>query len=128
MRETKFLKLLFTAFCFLLLSACVEEGIEGTWELSQSEQNQCPVYYKFEIVVKEEEEKQVVYQVVDMYTNEKKKEHKYVGTYTQANKEGLYILDYGNDFISEQWMARDGNMLEVFFRDVNKQCTYKLSS
>ncbi|KEK18923.1 hypothetical protein BAMA_02280 [Bacillus manliponensis] len=127
-RETKILKLFVTALCILLLSACEKEGIEGAWELSQSEQNECPTYYKFEIVVKEEDENQVVYQVVNMYTNEKKKENKYVGTYTQVNKEGLYLFNYGNDFTSEQWLEREGESLRVFFPDVNKQCTYKLSS
>lgn len=128
MKEKRLLKLVFTALCMGPLSACGSEGIEGAWELSPSEQDQCPVYYKFDIVVKEEDEKQVTYHMVDMYTNERKKEDKYAGTYTQVNKEGLYILDYGNTFISEQQIKRKGNMLEVFFGDVNKQCTYKLSS
>ncbi|ENQ3079204.1 TPA: hypothetical protein ROX98_000401 [Bacillus pseudomycoides] len=111
-----------------MLSACGNDGIDGTWELSQEKQNQCPVYYKFETVTKKEKKKDVIYHLVEMYTNDQKKEDKYKGTYKQENKGGSYILDYGDSFISKQQMKRDGNDLEVIFSDVNKRCTYKKSA
>ncbi|ENQ3105560.1 hypothetical protein ACEOWJ_001540 [Bacillus cereus] len=120
-------KFVFTIACVAMLSACGNSGIDGTWELSQEKQNQCPVYYKFETVIKKEEKKDVIYHLVEMYTNDQTEHDKYKGTYKQENKGDSYILDYGNSFISNQQMKRDGNKLEVYFSDVKKRCTYKKS-
>ncbi|MCM3734316.1 hypothetical protein M3215_00300 [Bacillus cytotoxicus] len=131
MREKRmgrtFLKFAFTVACTAMLSACGNDGIDGTWKLSQEKQNQCPIYYKFETVTKKVEKKDVIYHLVEMHTNDKK-EDKYKGTYKQENKGDSYILDYGNSFISTQQLKRDGDNLEVIFSDVNKQCTYKKSA
>lgn len=120
-----FFRFAFTVACTAMLSACGKEGIDGTWELSQSKQSQCPVYYKFETVTKVEEKKEVIYHLVEMYTNDQKEQDKYKGTYKQENKGDSYILDYGNSFTSKQRMKNDGTKLEVSFGDVNKLCTYK---
>ncbi|SFJ25478.1 hypothetical protein SAMN04488574_10912 [Bacillus sp. 71mf] len=129
MREKRmgrtFFKFVFTVACTAMLSACGMNGVDGTWELSQNKQNQCPVYYKFETVTKKEEKKEVIHHLVEMYTNNQKEQDKYKGTYKQENKGDSYILDYGNSFTSKQQMKRDGDKLEVFFSDVDKRCTYK---
>ncbi|WP_459503439.1 hypothetical protein [Bacillus sp. C1] len=117
--------LMFITFCIMLLSGCQNTGIDGVWELSQKQKDNCPVYYKFETVVKKEKKETIVNHLVDMYTRERVKGNLYSGIYLQINKGDIYNLDYGDSFTSTQSIKRNGDILEVFFSDVDKLCTYK---
>lgn len=117
--------LIFIISYIMLLSGCKNTGIDGVWELSQEQKDNCPVYYKFETVVKKKKNETIVNHLVDMYTRERVKENLYRGTYSQSNTGNIYNLDYGDSFISTQSIKRDGDNLKVFFSDVDKLCTYK---
>ncbi|KEK24019.1 hypothetical protein BAGA_04725 [Bacillus gaemokensis] len=110
--------------CVLLLSACGNKGIDGEWELSQEQQNKCPIYYKFETVVKTEKKETITNYLVEMYTNDRIKEDLYKGTYNKENG-NAYTLDFNNSFISKQNIKRNGESLEVYFNDVEKLCRYQ---
>lgn len=57
----------------VLLSGCSNNDIYGSWEIIDNKNGECPVYYKFETVVKEEKKEQVVHNLVEMQTTNKKR-------------------------------------------------------
>lgn len=114
--------------CIIFLTSCSEKSIDGEWELSQSTQNECPIYYEFKTEMKKENKQTVINHLVKMYTNKYIKEDLSKGTYTKIDedKKDMYFLDYGNSFTSKQQIKRENdNTLDIYFENVDKTCKYK---
>lgn len=71
--------------CIIFLTSCSEKSIDGEWELSQSTQNECPIYYEFKTEMKKENKQTVINHLVKMYTNKYIKEDLSKGTYTKID-------------------------------------------
>ncbi|KFN02653.1 hypothetical protein D0U04_13935 [Bacillus clarus] len=109
----------------ILLSGCNNNDIYGSWEVIDNKNGECPVYYKFETVVKEENKENITQHLVEMYTNNKK-EDLYKGTYVKNSN--TYHIDYGNSFTSNQSIKNVDGKLNIYFIDADKMCTYKKTS
>ncbi|EJQ95718.1 MULTISPECIES: hypothetical protein [Bacillus] len=106
----------------VLLSGCSNNDIYGSWEVIDNKKGECPVYYKFETVVKEEKKEKVVHNLVEMQTTNKK-EDLFKGTFVKNSN--VYHIDYGNSFTSDQSLKVVDNKLNVYFFTTEKTCTYK---
>ncbi|AIW84764.1 hypothetical protein bwei_2127 [Bacillus mycoides] len=106
----------------VLLSGCSNNDIYGSWEVIDNKNGECPVYYKFETVVKEEKKEQVVHNLVEMQTTNKK-EDLFKGSFVKNSN--VYRIDYGNSFTSDQSLKVVDNELNVYFFTTEKTCTYK---
>ena len=112
--------------CTIFLTSCSKNSIDGEWKLSQSTQNDCPIYYEFKNDIKKEEKETIINHLVKMYTNKYIQEDLSKGTYTNIDEEDMYLLDYGDSFTSKQQIKRKSdNTLEIYFENVNKTCKYK---
>ncbi|MGG0724966.1 hypothetical protein [Bacillus mycoides] len=109
----------------VLLSGCSNNDIYGSWEVIDNKKGECPVYYKFETVVKEEKKEKLVQNLVEMHTTNKK-EDLYKGTFVKNSN--VYHIDYGNSFTSNQSIRNVDGKLNVYFTSVDKMCTYKKTS
>ncbi|MDM5462874.1 MULTISPECIES: hypothetical protein [Bacillus cereus group] len=109
----------------VLLSGCSNNDIYGSWEIIDNKKGECPVYYKFETVVKEEKKEKLVQNLVEMHTTNKK-EDLYKGTFVKNSN--VYHIDYGNSFTSNQSIRNVDGKLNVYFTSVDKMCTYKKTS
>lgn len=65
--------LLIFPILIVLLSGCNKNDIYGSWEVVDNKNGECPVYYKFETVVKKENKEEIVQNLVEMQTTNKKK-------------------------------------------------------
>ncbi|CAH2463986.1 MULTISPECIES: hypothetical protein [Bacillus cereus group] len=106
----------------VLLSGCSNNDIYGSWEVIDNKKGECPVYYKFETVVKEEKKEKIVHNLVEMQTTNKK-EDLFKGTFVKNSN--VYHIDYGNSFTSDQSLKVVDNKLNVYFFTTEKTCTYK---
>ncbi|MBE7150400.1 hypothetical protein FUT12_23235 [Bacillus mycoides] len=106
----------------ILLSGCSNNDIYGSWEGIDNKKGECPVYYKFETVVKEEKKEKVVHNLVEMQTTNKK-EDLFKGSFVKNSN--VYHIDYGNSFTSDQSLKVVDNKLNVYFFTTEKTCTYK---
>ncbi|MGG5737052.1 MULTISPECIES: hypothetical protein [Bacillus cereus group] len=106
----------------VLLSGCSNNDIYGSWEVIDNKKGECPVYYKFETVVKEEKKEKIVQNLVKMHTTNKK-EDLYKGSFVKNSN--VYHIDYGNSFTSDQSIKVVDNKLNVYFMNAEKMCTYK---
>ncbi|MBJ8052683.1 hypothetical protein JDS87_11940 [Bacillus cereus] len=106
----------------VLLSGCSNNDIYGSWEVIDNKKGECPVYYKFETVVKEEKKEKIVHNLVEMQTTNKK-EDLYKGSFVKNSN--VYHIDYGNSFTSNQSIRNVDGKLNVYFTSVDKMCTYK---
>ncbi|HDR7794413.1 TPA: hypothetical protein QCY19_003048 [Bacillus luti] len=106
----------------ILLSGCSNNDIYGSWEIVDNKDGECPVYYKFETVVKKENKEEFVQNLVEMQTTNKK-EDLYKGSF--VSNSSTYHIDYGNSFTSEQSLKVADNKLNVYFINAEKMCTYK---
>ncbi|EJV71865.1 hypothetical protein BWGOE4_28130 [Bacillus mycoides] len=109
----------------VLLSGCSNNDIYGSWEVIDNKKGECPVYYKFETVVKEEKKEKVVHNLVEMQTTNKK-EDLFKGSFVKNSN--VYHIDYGNSFTSNQSIRNVDGKLNVYFTSVDKMCTYKKTS
>ncbi|MGE6401381.1 hypothetical protein [Bacillus cereus] len=117
--------LLIFPILIVLLSGCSNNDIYGSWEVIDNKKGECPVYYKFETVVKEEKKEKLVQNLVEMHTTNKK-EDLYKGTFVKNSN--VYHIDYGNSFTSNQSIRNVDGKLNVYFTSVDKMCTYKKTS
>lgn len=117
--------LLIFPILIVLLSGCSNNDIYGSWEVVDNKNGECPVYYKFETVVKEEKKEKLVQNLVEMHTTNKK-EDLYKGTFVKNSN--VYQIDYGNSFTSDQSIKVVDNKLNVYFMNAEKMCTYKKTS
>ncbi|EJP99159.1 hypothetical protein [Bacillus cereus] len=106
----------------VLLSGCSNNDIYGSWEVIDNKKGECPVYYKFETVVKEEKKEKVIHNLVEMQTTNKK-EDVFKGSFVKNSN--VYHIDYGNSFTSDQSLKVVDNELNVYFFTTEKTCTYK---
>ena len=106
----------------VLLSGCSNNDIYGSWEVIDNKKGECPVYYKFETVVKEEKKEKVVHNLVEMQTTNKK-EDLFKGSFVKNSN--VYRIDYGNSFTSDQSLKVVDNELNVYFFTSENTCTYK---
>ncbi|MGH1163309.1 hypothetical protein QRE62_03325 (plasmid) [Bacillus mycoides] len=118
------MKKIFISFSILiiLLSGCKTTSIEGSWDLAEKQDNDCPIYYKFKTTIEKEKKEPNKKKIVEMYTDSKKGEL-YQGTY--VNDFNMYYIDYGNSFTSNQSIRNVDGYLKVYFENVNKICTYE---
>ncbi|MGH0431133.1 hypothetical protein ACQVPL_17970 [Bacillus hominis] len=114
--------LLIFPILIVLLSGCSNNDIYGSWEVVDNKNGECPVYYKFETVVKEEKKEKLVQNLVEMHTTNKK-EDLYKGTFVKNSN--VYHIDYGNSFTSDQSIKIADSKLNVYFMNAEKMCTYK---
>ncbi|WP_144507547.1 hypothetical protein [Bacillus mycoides] len=114
--------LLIFPILIVLLSGCSNNDIYGSWEVIDNKKGECPVYYKFETVVKEEKKEKVVHNLVEMQTTNKK-EDLFKGSFVKNSN--VYHIDYGNSFTSDQSLKVVDNKLIVYFFTTEKTCTYK---
>ncbi|MFD6511227.1 hypothetical protein [Bacillus sp. NPDC060175] len=114
--------LLIFPILIVLLSGCSNNDIYGSWEVIDNKKGECPVYYKFETVVKEEKKEKVVHNLVEMQTTNKK-EDLYKGSFVKNSN--VYHIDYGNSFTSDQTLKVVDDKLNVYFFTTEKTCTYK---
>ncbi|MDH4421594.1 MULTISPECIES: hypothetical protein [Bacillus] len=114
--------LLISPILAILLSGCSNNDIYGSWEIVDNKNGECPVSYKFETIVKEEKKVEIVQNLVEMQTTNKK-EDLYKGSF--VNNSSLYHIDYGNSFTSDQSLKIVDNKLIVYFTNAEKICTYK---
>ncbi|MDM5194057.1 hypothetical protein QUG02_13875 [Bacillus hominis] len=117
--------LLIFPILIVLLSGCSNNDIYGSWEVVDNKNGECPVYYKFETVVKEEKKEKLVQNLVEMHTTNKK-EDLYKGTFVKNSN--VYHIDYGNSFTSDQSIQIADSKLNVYFKNAEKMCTYKKTS
>ncbi|OFD92183.1 hypothetical protein BWGOE13_28960 [Bacillus mycoides] len=117
--------LLIFPILIVLLSGCSNNDIYGSWEVIDNKKGDCPVYYKFETVVKEEKKEKIVHNLVEMQTTNKK-EDLFKGTFVKNSN--VYHIDYGNSFTSNQSIRNVDGKLNVYFTSVDKMCTYKKTS
>ncbi|RWS44877.1 hypothetical protein EKA14_03615 [Bacillus mycoides] len=117
--------LLIFPILIVLLSGCSNNDIYGSWEVVDNKNGECPVYYTFETVVKEEKKEKLVQNLVEMHTTNKK-EDLYKGTFVKNSN--VYHIDYGNSFTSDQSIKVVDNKLNVYFMNAEKMCTYKKTS
>ncbi|EJQ50546.1 Uncharacterized protein BWINRASL_02711 [Bacillus mycoides] len=117
--------LLIFPILIVLLSGCSNNDIYGSWEVVDNKNGECPVYYKFETVVKEEKKEKLVQNLVEMHTTNKK-EDLYKGTFVKNSN--VYHIDYGNSFTSDQSIKIADSKLNVYFINAEKMCTYKKTS
>ncbi|WP_212936570.1 hypothetical protein [Bacillus hominis] len=117
--------LLIFPILIVLLSGCSNNDIYSSWEVVDNKNGECPVYYKFETVVKEEKKEKLVQNLVEMHTTNKK-EDLYKGTFVKNSN--VYHIDYGNSFTSDQSIKVVDNKLNVYFMNAEKMCTYKKTS
>ncbi|MBJ8005314.1 MULTISPECIES: hypothetical protein [Bacillus cereus group] len=117
--------LLIFPILIVLLSGCSNNDIYGSWEVIDNKKGECPVYYKFETVVKEEKKEKVVHNLVEMQTTNKK-EDLFKGSFVKNSN--VYHIDYGNSFTSNQSIRNVDGKLNVYFTSVDKMCTYKKTS
>ncbi|XLP24707.1 hypothetical protein ACFMB7_12830 [Bacillus toyonensis] len=106
----------------VLLSGCNKNDIYGSWKVVDNKNGECPVYYKFETVVKKENKEEIVQNLVEMQTTNKK-EDLYKGSFVKNSN--VYHFDYGNSFTSDQTLKVVDDTLNVYFLTVEKLCTYK---
>ncbi|EJR54273.1 MULTISPECIES: hypothetical protein [Bacillus] len=106
----------------VLLSGCSNNDIFGSWEVVDNKNGECPTYYKFETVVKEEKKEKIVQNLVEMHTTNKK-EDLYKGSFVKNSN--VYHIDYGNSFTSDQSIKVVDSKLNVYFMNAEKMCTYK---
>ncbi|MED1410603.1 MULTISPECIES: hypothetical protein [Bacillus] len=106
----------------VLLSGCSNDDIFGSWAVVDNKNGECPVYYKFETVVKEEKKEKLVQNLVEMHTTNKK-EDLYKGSFVKNSN--VYHIDYGNSFTSDQSIKVVDSKLNVYFMNAEKMCTYK---
>ncbi|WP_306795451.1 hypothetical protein, partial [Bacillus thuringiensis] len=66
----------------ILLSGCSNNDIYGSWEVVDNKKGECPVYYKFETVVKKENKEEIVQNLVEMQTT-KNKDDLYKGSFVK---------------------------------------------
>ncbi|MED0982043.1 hypothetical protein [Bacillus paramycoides] len=109
----------------VLLSGCSNNDIFGSWEVVDNKNGECPTYYKFETVVKEEKKEKIVQNLVEMHTTNKK-EDLYKGSFVKNSN--VYHIDYGNSFTSDQSIKVVDSKLNVYFMNAEKMCTYKKSN
>ncbi|MED1567936.1 hypothetical protein [Bacillus paramycoides] len=114
--------LLIVPILVVLLSGCSNNDIFGSWEVVDNKNGECPTYYKFETVVKEEKKEKIVQNLVEMHTTNKK-EDLYKGTFVKNSN--VYHIDYGNSFTSDQSIKVVDSKLNVYFMNAEKMCTYK---
>ncbi|MGA4483960.1 hypothetical protein [Bacillus cereus] len=106
----------------ILLSGCSNNDIYGSWEVVDNKKGECPVYYKFETVVKKENKEEIVQNLVEMQTT-KNKDDLYKGSFVKNSN--VYHTDYGNSFTSDQTLKVADGTLNVYFLTAEKLCTYK---
>ncbi|MCU5050776.1 hypothetical protein OB969_09095 [Bacillus cereus] len=106
----------------ILLSGCSNNDIYGSWEVVDNKKSECPVYYKFETVVKKENKEEIVQNLVEMQTT-KNKDDLYKGSFVKNSN--VYHIDYGNSFTSDQTLKVADGTLNVYFLTAEKLCTYK---
>ena len=106
----------------ILLSGCSNNDIYGSWEVVDNKKRECPVYYKFETVVKKENKEEIVQNLVEMQTT-KNKDDLYKGSFVKNSN--VYHIDYGNTFTSDQTLKVADGTLNVYFLTAEKLCTYK---
>ncbi|MCW9132256.1 hypothetical protein OF830_15115 [Bacillus paramycoides] len=106
----------------VLLSGCSNNDIYGSWEVVDNKNGECPTYYKFETVVKEEKKEKIVQNLVEMHTTNKK-EDLYKGSFVKNSN--VYHIDYANSFTSDQSIKVVDSKLNVYFMNAEKMCTYK---
>lgn len=116
---------LFFPMLIILLSGCKNNSIEGSWDLAENQDNECPIYYKFKTIREKGKKEPGIKKVVEMYTDSKKGEL-YQGIY--VNEFNIYYIDYGDSFTSNQSLRNVDGYLEVYFENVNKICIYKNSN
>ncbi|MGE6363626.1 hypothetical protein ACQKD9_07235 [Bacillus paramycoides] len=114
--------LLIVPILVVLLSGCSNNDIFGSWEVVDNKNGECPTYYKFETVVKEEKKEKIVQNLVEMHTTNKK-EDLYKGSFVKNSN--VYDIDYGNSFTSDQSIKVVDSKLNVYFMNAEKMCTYK---
>ncbi|MGE6343965.1 hypothetical protein ACQKIY_02830 [Bacillus mycoides] len=114
--------LLIFPILIVLLSGCSNNDIYGSWEIIDNKKGECPVYYKFETVVKEEKKEKIVHNLVEMQTTNKK-EDLFKGSFVKNSN--VYHIDYGNSFTSDQSLKVVDDKLNVYFFTTEKTCTYK---
>ncbi|PGC90823.1 hypothetical protein [Bacillus toyonensis] len=115
--------LLIFPILIVLLSGCNKNDIYGSWEVVDNKNGECPVYYKFETVVKKENKEEIVQNLVEMQTTNKK-EDLYKGSFVKNSN--VYHIDYGNSFTSDQTLkVVKKYTLNVYFLTTEKLCTYK---
>ncbi|CAM3973480.1 hypothetical protein [Bacillus paramycoides] len=114
--------LLIVPILVVLLSGCSNNDIFGSWEVVDNKNGECPTYYKFETVVKEEKKEKIVQNLVEMHTTNKK-EDLYKGSFVKNSN--VYHIDYGNSFTSDQSIKVVDSKLNVYFMNAEKMCTYK---
>lgn len=114
--------LLIFPILIVLLSGCNKNDIYGSWEVVDNKNGECPVYYKFETVVKKENKEEIVQNLVEMQTTNKK-EDLYKGSFVKNSN--VYHIDYGNSFTSDQTLKVVDDTLNVYFLTAEKLCTYK---
>ncbi|MED0984489.1 hypothetical protein [Bacillus paramycoides] len=117
--------LLIVPILVVLLSGCSNNDIFGSWEVVDNKNGECPTYYKFETVVKEEKKEKIVQNLVEMHTTNKK-EDLYKGSFVKNSN--VYHIDYGNSFTSDQSIKVVDSKLNVYFMNAEKMCTYKKSN
>ncbi|MGR3778758.1 hypothetical protein ACT1UG_24340 [Bacillus paramycoides] len=114
--------LLIVPILVVLLSGCSNNDIFGSWEVVDNKNGECPTYYKFETVIKEEKKEKIVQNLVEMHTTNKK-EDLYKGSFVKNSN--VYHIDYGNSFTSDQSIKVVDSKLNVYFMNAEKMCTYK---